>query len=81
VGFQHKSGYLALRPGYIAQRSGDVAEIAELLDRAVAELPSRRVWVNPDCGLKTRGYDETVASLENLVAATRLVRERVEVSA
>ena len=34
----------------------------------------RRVWVNPDCGLKTRGYDETVASLEHIVEATRAVR-------
>jgi len=35
------------------------------------------VWVNPDCGLKTRGYDETVASLRNIIEATRDVRERV----
>jgi len=54
-----------------------VAEIGALLDRAVDELPLRRVWVNPDCGLKTRGYDETVASLRNLVAATTDVRERL----
>ena len=33
-----------------------------------------RLWVNPDCGLKTRGYDETVESLRNLVAATKVVR-------
>jgi 5-methyltetrahydropteroyltriglutamate--homocysteine methyltransferase len=54
-----------------------VAEIGALLDRAVDELALRRVWVNPDCGLKTRGYDETVASLRNLVAATTDVRERL----
>jgi len=34
------------------------------------------LWVNPDCGLKTRGYDETVQSLENMLAATHAVRER-----
>ena len=55
-------------------RVPSVGEITELLDRTVAELPLRRVWVNPDCGLKTRGYDETVASLKNLVAATQAVR-------
>jgi 5-methyltetrahydropteroyltriglutamate--homocysteine methyltransferase len=33
--------------------------------------------VNPDCGLKTRGYDETVQSLQNMLAATRVVRERL----
>jgi len=52
-------------------------EITALLQRAVAALPAGQVWVNPDCGLKTRGYDETVASLQNLIAATRTVREEV----
>ncbi|GAB3604302.1 5-methyltetrahydropteroyltriglutamate--homocysteine S-methyltransferase [Microbacterium aureliae] len=55
-------------------RVPDEAEIAALLDRAVAALPLAQVWVNPDCGLKTRGYDETVASLRNLVAATATAR-------
>ena len=58
-------------------RVPSVDEITDLLDRTVAELPLRRVWVNPDCGLKTRGYDETVASLKNLVAATQAVRASV----
>jgi methionine synthase II (cobalamin-independent) len=35
---------------------------------------AERLWVNPDCGLKTRGWAETRASLENLVAAARAVR-------
>jgi 5-methyltetrahydropteroyltriglutamate--homocysteine methyltransferase len=51
------------------------SEVRELLEAAVAAIPRRQVWVNPDCGLKTRGYDETVASLENMIAATRAVRE------
>ena len=38
----------------------------------------RRVWVNPDCGLKTRGYDETVASLRNLVTAADRVRGELQ---
>ena len=36
--------------------------------------------VDPDCGLKTRGYPETVAALQNLVEATRRVRDRATVS-
>jgi 5-methyltetrahydropteroyltriglutamate--homocysteine methyltransferase len=52
-------------------------EVQELLEAAVAAIPRRQVWVNPDCGLKTRGYDETVASLENVLAATRAVREKL----
>ena len=62
-------------------RVPSVAEIVALLERAAAELPLRQVWVNPDCGLKTRGYPETVAALHNLVEATRKVRDRATVSA
>lgn len=52
-------------------------EVQELLEAAVGAIPQRQVWVNPDCGLKTRGYDETVASLENILTATRAVREKL----
>lgn len=54
-----------------------VDEQTELLRAAVAALPAGQVWVNPDCGLKTRAYTETVASLENLVAAAQAVRAEV----
>ncbi|MBT1003858.1 5-methyltetrahydropteroyltriglutamate--homocysteine S-methyltransferase [Paenarthrobacter sp. DKR-5] len=49
-------------------------EVRELLETAVAHVPARQLWVNPDCGLKTRGYEETVESLRNLVEATKEVR-------
>jgi 5-methyltetrahydropteroyltriglutamate--homocysteine methyltransferase len=49
-------------------------ETAELLRTGLKAIPAERVWVNPDCGLKTRGWAETRASLENLVAAARAVR-------
>jgi len=55
-------------------RVPSVAEVTELLQKALEAIPSRQVWVNPDCGLKTRGYDETVASLKNILEATRAVR-------
>ncbi|MDY5785601.1 5-methyltetrahydropteroyltriglutamate--homocysteine S-methyltransferase [Corynebacterium sp.] len=44
-------------------------EVADLLRAALAHVPSGRLWVNPDCGLKTRGYAEVEPSLRNLVAA------------
>jgi len=56
-------------------RVPQIDEIADLLEQAVESIPVRRVWVNPDCGLKTRAYPETVAALRNLVAATERVRE------
>ncbi|MEU6114126.1 5-methyltetrahydropteroyltriglutamate--homocysteine S-methyltransferase [Streptomyces sp. NPDC047117] len=49
-------------------------EAAELLRTGLEAIPAERLWVNPDCGLKTRGWSETRASLENLVAAARTVR-------
>lgn len=49
-------------------------EVTELLSTAVKHVPSRQLWVNPDCGLKTRGYAETEESLRNLVHAARTVR-------
>ena len=49
-------------------------DVEVLLWRAVESVGADRLWVNPDCGLKTRGYDETVAALANLVAAARSVR-------
>lgn len=77
-GFDHGIG-----PGVYdihSPRVPSVEEVESLLRRAVDELPLRQVWVNPDCGLKTRGYDETVASLANIVEATRRVREDVAVT-
>lgn len=56
-------------------------EIAEQLRRARAVVGPERLWVNPDCGLKTRGYSETEASLRHLVQAVREVRADAEVPA
>lgn len=57
-------------------RVPSVSEVTELIDTALTSIPRRQVWVNPDCGLKTRGYEETVASLTNIVEATKAVRAR-----
>jgi 5-methyltetrahydropteroyltriglutamate--homocysteine methyltransferase len=54
-----------------------VDEIAESLSRAMSVVGPTRLWVNPDCGLKTRGYTETEAALRNLVTAARQVRTQV----
>ena len=55
-------------------RVPDVDEIAEALNLAISVIGPTRLWANPDCGLKTRGYAETEAALRNLVAAARQVR-------
>ncbi|MFE0171338.1 5-methyltetrahydropteroyltriglutamate--homocysteine S-methyltransferase [Streptomyces sp. NPDC059002] len=55
-------------------RVPDADEAAALLRKGLEAIPAQRLWVNPDCGLKTRGWPETRASLANLVAAARTVR-------
>lgn len=52
-------------------------EIAKSLHAALNAVPAERLWVNPDCGLKTRTVDEVTASLTNMVAAAAQVRTEV----
>ncbi len=54
-----------------------VAEMVELLQKASAVLPARNLWVNPDCGLKTRRWAETKQALMNMVQAAQVVRESI----
>ncbi|CAG5018053.1 5-methyltetrahydropteroyltriglutamate--homocysteine methyltransferase [Dyadobacter sp. CECT 9275] len=56
-------------------------EMTSLLGRAADLLPAENLWVNPDCGLKTRKWPETKAALENMVAAARQAREQIAVNA
>ncbi|MEV4514452.1 5-methyltetrahydropteroyltriglutamate--homocysteine S-methyltransferase [Dactylosporangium sp. NPDC049525] len=55
-------------------RVPEQTEITEALRHAVAAVPADRLWVNPDCGLKTRGYPEVEEALARLVAAAAEVR-------
>ncbi|MCD5995113.1 5-methyltetrahydropteroyltriglutamate--homocysteine S-methyltransferase [Pseudomonas sp. CDFA 602] len=50
------------------------AEIVALMAKAARRIPAERLWINPDCGLKTRGWAETEAALINMVAAARQLR-------
>ncbi|MEU6233924.1 5-methyltetrahydropteroyltriglutamate--homocysteine S-methyltransferase [Kitasatospora sp. NPDC047058] len=52
-------------------------EAVDLLRAGLAAIPAERLWVNPDCGLKTRGWPETRASLDSLVAAARRLRDEL----
>ncbi len=57
-------------------RVPSVEEMATSLSHALDAVPAERLWVNPDCGLKTRKTDEVTESLRNLVRAAQLVRAR-----
>ncbi|WP_455827459.1 5-methyltetrahydropteroyltriglutamate--homocysteine S-methyltransferase [Pseudomonas graminis] len=55
-------------------RIPDASEMANLLRKAAKRIPAERLWVNPDCGLKTRGWPETEAALIHMVTAARQLR-------
>jgi 5-methyltetrahydropteroyltriglutamate--homocysteine methyltransferase len=72
VGFANSVG-----PGVYdihSPRVPSTGEMAESLRAALRAVPPQRLWVNPDCGLKTRNVDEVTASLQNMVAAAQEVR-------
>lgn len=52
-------------------------EMNDLLNKALNVLAPEQIWSNPDCGLKTRGWDETRPALESMVVATKAVREQL----
>lgn len=58
-------------------RVPDADEMLKMIERALRVLPDRLFWINPDCGLKTRGETETVAALRNMVQAAHEARGRL----
>ncbi|MGR2767105.1 5-methyltetrahydropteroyltriglutamate--homocysteine S-methyltransferase [Photobacterium ganghwense] len=59
----------------------DVAQIVQLAEKAEQLIPAERLWINPDCGLKTRNWAETEAALGNMVAAAKQLREQWQAKA
>lgn len=51
-------------------------EMVSLMEKAIQVIPKEQLWINPDCGLKTRGWKETKAALENMMNAARELRKR-----
>jgi 5-methyltetrahydropteroyltriglutamate--homocysteine methyltransferase len=49
--------------------------MVDLLKKAAVVIPKENIWVNPDCGLKTRGWEETNKAIIEMVNAARLIRE------
>ena len=56
-------------------RVPSVEEITKALGKMMEKVEAKKLWVNPDCGLKTRGVPETLASLKNMVAAAKDIRQ------
>ena len=57
-------------------RVPSVEEMVKQIEALLEVLPKEQLWINPDCGLKTRKWEEVKPSLENMVKAVKIVRER-----
>lgn len=79
--FQEGVNYSAgIGPGVYdihSPRIPSTEEIADRINKALAVLDSKVLWVNPDCGLKTRKYEEVKPALSNMVAAAKLMRQQL----
>jgi 5-methyltetrahydropteroyltriglutamate--homocysteine methyltransferase len=49
--------------------------MVQLMEKAQTGVPAERLWVNPDCGLKTRGWPETETALAAMVKAAKILRQ------
>ena len=75
--FQYPNG---IGPGVYDIHSPNVPSeqhVVDLMTKAAAKIPADRLWVNPDCGLKTRGWDEVRPALRNMVGAAKRLRETI----
>ena len=74
----------AIGPGVYDIHSPNIPsidQIVQLMQHAGRYIPNERLWVNPDCGLKTRHWDEVIPALKNMVEAAHQLRERHTTSA
>ena len=77
---QKENFQLQVGPGVYdihSPRIPSVEEIKTTIHKILAKVPEEKVWINPDCGLKTRGIKEAKASVENLTQAAKEVREEL----
>ncbi|SFR60442.1 methionine synthase (B12-independent) [Marinobacter gudaonensis] len=56
----------------------DSEQVRLLMKKAAERIPAERLWVNPDCGLKTRQWEEVIPALQQMVAAARTLRETTQ---
>ncbi|MFA7606929.1 MAG: hypothetical protein WCY08_10140, partial [Rhodocyclaceae bacterium] len=70
-----RSGLRSFRSRALSRYIPNQAHIVQLMQKAAERIPPERLWVNPDCGLKTRQWAEVIPALRNMVAAARTLRE------
>jgi len=78
--FDHFSYPNEIGPGVYDIHSPNIpteAHIVQLMRKAAERIPAQRLWVNPDCGLKTRQWTEVIPALTNMIAAAKTLRRDV----
>ncbi|MBE9223137.1 5-methyltetrahydropteroyltriglutamate--homocysteine S-methyltransferase [Cyanobacterium stanieri LEGE 03274] len=55
-----------------------IQQMVKQLEEGIKNLPLQQIWVNPDCGLKTRHWNEVIPALTNMVEATKIIRQQAE---
>ena len=81
--FEHFDYPNEIGPGVYDIHSPNIptkAGIVELMQKAAKRIPTERLWVNPDCGLKTRQWAEVIPALQHMVEAARTLRRSVKVA-
>jgi len=76
--FDHYNYPNEIGPGVYDIHSPNIpaqAQIVSLMRKAAQRIPAQRLWINPDCGLKTRAWDEVIPALRNMVAAAKQLRQ------
>lgn len=78
--FEHFNYPNEIGPGVYDIHSPNIPteqQMVDLMKKAAERIPAERLWVNPDCGLKTRQWNEVVPALTHMVAAAKVLRARV----
>lgn len=68
---------MAIGPGVYDIQSPNIPteqQMVSLMQKAAERIPAQRLWVNPDCGLKTRQWEEVLPALRQMVAAAKTLR-------
>ena len=81
--FDHYNYPNEIGPGVYDIHSPNIpsqAQIVSLMNKAAQRIPAERLWINPDCGLKTRAWDEVIPALQNMVEAARQLRQGLGVA-
>lgn len=79
--FEHFNYPNAIGPGVYDIHSPNIpteSQIVALMQKAAQHIPAERLWVNPDCGLKTRKWAEVIPALAHMVAAAKTLRTAVQ---